>query len=301
MFETFGERLDFGIASSGGQSGHVEQAADFRSATGDVSFAGEVSRLLVVGRQAGQGGDLVSIELSEFGQSGDEHGAGLRSDTGGINFSAFSAGFEGGGFQDFDTAGERVGFGFDDHIHGYIFRSVLGLAGSDFLVVPRTKQEGTWHDNTWQGAIFAGAPSAVVADNFTVFIDIDIFTEVEDGIGVIANGIEISGYLDEFVIDPFAFLDYAGIDPADIIEIELFGFAEDGDFDADIFAFIFAFQDQCVAGFQDEKGIFSLVFEFTIFDHKIGREVGFVLAKRGDALGQADQDKCDKGNRQANF
>ena len=70
----------FWIPSTSGQGGHVQHAADFFSAAGDVGAAVLFTRLSVVGRQADQRGDLVAIELAQFGQMRQEHSAGLRAD-----------------------------------------------------------------------------------------------------------------------------------------------------------------------------------------------------------------------------
>ena len=73
---------DFGIPLTSGQGGHVEQAANLFSAAGDMSSTILFTRLAVVGGQADQGGDLVTIESAQFGQMRQEHGASLRADAG---------------------------------------------------------------------------------------------------------------------------------------------------------------------------------------------------------------------------
>jgi hypothetical protein len=73
---------DFRVIVSSGEGGHVEQAADFFSAAGDMGGAGLFSRLAIKGSDARQGGDLMAIEMAQFGQVRQEHGAGLRTDAG---------------------------------------------------------------------------------------------------------------------------------------------------------------------------------------------------------------------------
>lgn len=74
---------DFWIPSARGQGRHVQHAADFFSAAGDVGAASLFTRLSIIGSQADQCGNLMAVESSQFGQMRQEHGAGLRSDAGG--------------------------------------------------------------------------------------------------------------------------------------------------------------------------------------------------------------------------
>jgi hypothetical protein len=73
---------DFRIKGSGGQGGHVEQAADFFSTAGDMGAAVLFARFSVIGRHPHQSGDLVAIEPAQFRQMRQQHGAGLRADAG---------------------------------------------------------------------------------------------------------------------------------------------------------------------------------------------------------------------------
>ena len=82
FFQALGELADDGIAAAGGEGGHVEHGADLFAAAGDMRAAGLFSRLTVIGGHAHEGGDLVAIELSQFRQMGQEHGAGLGADGG---------------------------------------------------------------------------------------------------------------------------------------------------------------------------------------------------------------------------
>ena len=77
------------IPSASGQGGHVQHAAYFFSAAGDVGAAVQFTRLSVVGSQADQGGDLMAIELAQFGQMRQEHSAGLRADARGAAQDGF--------------------------------------------------------------------------------------------------------------------------------------------------------------------------------------------------------------------
>ena len=57
------------------QAGHVERRPDFDTATLDLALTAIVAAVPVHRGNPGQGGDLVAIDLAEFGQLGDQ-GAG---------------------------------------------------------------------------------------------------------------------------------------------------------------------------------------------------------------------------------
>jgi hypothetical protein len=80
--QAVGEGSDDRVASSRGERGHVEQATDRRASSPDCPLASELAAVSIEGSQADQGGDLLAIELAQFGDFGDERGAGHRSDAG---------------------------------------------------------------------------------------------------------------------------------------------------------------------------------------------------------------------------
>jgi len=76
LSESIGESLDDGIAASGGEGRHVEDTADGFSSAADGAFALVLSAVAIEGSQADEGGDLLAVELSQFGDIGDEGGGG---------------------------------------------------------------------------------------------------------------------------------------------------------------------------------------------------------------------------------
>src|SRR3990172_10975186 len=80
--ESGGEFFDDGIASWSGEGGHVQDGAEFFSTTPDGAFSTDSAAVAGIRCDASEGGDLLSIEFSEFGQFGNECGAGDRSDAG---------------------------------------------------------------------------------------------------------------------------------------------------------------------------------------------------------------------------
>ncbi len=89
--ESFGEFFQGGIEAFGGEGGHVEGVADVGSPTPNGAFAPHSSAIVVEGGQAREGGDFLSVELSEFGEIGHEGG--------------------GRGLAHAGNAGEEFGFG----------------------------------------------------------------------------------------------------------------------------------------------------------------------------------------------
>ena len=83
ILEALGEGFDGGVEALGGQGGHIEQAADVGAAAGDMGPAILFSRFSVIGGQADQGGDLMAIEPTQFGQARQQHSAGLGADAAG--------------------------------------------------------------------------------------------------------------------------------------------------------------------------------------------------------------------------
>jgi hypothetical protein len=81
-FETFGELPDDGIASSGRECGHVQNASDGSSASPNGAPPTEASTVAVERSQADQRGDFLPVEAPQFRefryQGGDGHGANSR-------------------------------------------------------------------------------------------------------------------------------------------------------------------------------------------------------------------------------
>ena len=80
--ETVVEGADFVVGTGGGQGGHVERVAQGGAAAGDHAFALVLAGVAVEGLHAGEGGDFLAVELSEFGQFGQEDGGGGGADAG---------------------------------------------------------------------------------------------------------------------------------------------------------------------------------------------------------------------------
>lgn len=80
MSKAFGEISNLRIAAFGGQRGHVKQAAYLLATAENARATSLVAGLAIKGSQANQGGDLMAIELSQFGHLSHKHGAGLRAD-----------------------------------------------------------------------------------------------------------------------------------------------------------------------------------------------------------------------------
>jgi len=99
------ESLDDRIATFGCQGRHVEDGAYRFSSTADGSFSLVGATIPIEGSQSNQGGDLLPIELSEFGDLCDEGGGGDASESrDGLNelrflspvVIGFDEGFDGG-------------------------------------------------------------------------------------------------------------------------------------------------------------------------------------------------------------
>ena len=80
--EPLGELSDDGVAAGGVEGGHVEGAADASPPAADPSGFGGMSAVLVDGRDADEGGDLLAVDLAEFGELGDERDGRDGSDSG---------------------------------------------------------------------------------------------------------------------------------------------------------------------------------------------------------------------------
>ena len=83
LFETFGELTYRRVYSAGIEGGHVEGSTYVFSASCDVHLAIMFSGGAVPGRYADKCGDLLPIDTAEFGESGDEHCAGVWAYAGG--------------------------------------------------------------------------------------------------------------------------------------------------------------------------------------------------------------------------
>ncbi len=82
FFEGFGKMTDRRVPATSGQSGHIQHTTDLFSAAGNVGATILFARFPVVGSQAYQGGDLMTIELTQFGQMRQQHRTGMRTDAG---------------------------------------------------------------------------------------------------------------------------------------------------------------------------------------------------------------------------
>ena len=67
LSESIGEGFDDGIATSGRERGHVEDAADGFSSAADDAFALVLAAVVVEGSDADEGRDLLSVEGSGRG------------------------------------------------------------------------------------------------------------------------------------------------------------------------------------------------------------------------------------------
>jgi hypothetical protein len=72
LSEAVSESLNDGVAASGGEGRHVKDGADGFSPTADGSFTLVGAAIAIEGGQSDQGGDLLSIELTEFGDLREE-------------------------------------------------------------------------------------------------------------------------------------------------------------------------------------------------------------------------------------
>jgi hypothetical protein len=68
------------IEAASGEGGHEESCAYAFSSTVDVAFAVVGSGGVVVGDHAGQGADLLAVDVAQFGKLGEQNGGGLGSD-----------------------------------------------------------------------------------------------------------------------------------------------------------------------------------------------------------------------------
>jgi hypothetical protein len=74
LSEAISEGFDDGVAAAGGQSSHVEYGADGFTPATDGAFALVFSAVAIERSQSDQGGYLLAIELTEFGDIGQECG-----------------------------------------------------------------------------------------------------------------------------------------------------------------------------------------------------------------------------------
>lgn len=74
------EGFEYGVMASGDEGGHVERRPESGSAAPDASLAAELSTIVIQGSDSHQGGDLLTVELTELGQFGDECGGGHFAD-----------------------------------------------------------------------------------------------------------------------------------------------------------------------------------------------------------------------------
>ena len=67
LLESFGEAFDEGIKLSGIECGHVESLPQGGPSAADVSLSAELAAVAIEGGDADECGDLLSVEISEFG------------------------------------------------------------------------------------------------------------------------------------------------------------------------------------------------------------------------------------------
>ena len=79
VMKPVGESADCGVASLSDEGGHVERFAHGGSSAANASLTAELPAVVVEGRHAGQGGDFLPIELTEFRQLSHECGTGYWS------------------------------------------------------------------------------------------------------------------------------------------------------------------------------------------------------------------------------
>lgn len=81
-FESLGELFDGGVEPHGGEAGHVQGAADVGSSAPDHASSSELPAVTVEGSDSDQGCDLLAVELSQFGEFGQQGGTGSGPDSG---------------------------------------------------------------------------------------------------------------------------------------------------------------------------------------------------------------------------
>ena len=82
IMQSLREAMNNRIATHCGKSGHIKDAAYLLSPSPDPRFANEASGAEVKWCNADQGSDLLTVELSQLGQLGEENCTGLGSDAG---------------------------------------------------------------------------------------------------------------------------------------------------------------------------------------------------------------------------
>ena len=79
LSESIGEGFDDGVEAPGSHGGHVEDATDRLASATDGSFAFPGAAIAIERCESNEGGDLLTIEFSDFGDIGDDRGSGDRS------------------------------------------------------------------------------------------------------------------------------------------------------------------------------------------------------------------------------
>lgn len=135
--EAFGEFSDDRVVRFCREGGHVQSGSHGASSAGDGPLPFELSAVSVERGQSGQGGRLLSIDLSEFGKFGNERGGGDIPDAGhaaqnvGL-FPPLVVRFDEGQdffFKAFDFFVERV----DDQLQTAFDRLGMGYGEAVFL------------------------------------------------------------------------------------------------------------------------------------------------------------------------
>ena len=73
---------DDGVPTDRGKRCHIESIADVGPATGDGALAAHLSGVAIDRRDTDESSDTTAVELTEFGQIGDEGVGGDIADTG---------------------------------------------------------------------------------------------------------------------------------------------------------------------------------------------------------------------------
>lgn len=73
-FESMREFADDLVGTAGGECSHVQHGAEGGTSTDDAPRPLGLSAVAIDGRHADQGGDLFAVELSQFGEFGEESG-----------------------------------------------------------------------------------------------------------------------------------------------------------------------------------------------------------------------------------
>jgi len=94
----------------------------------------------------------------------------------------------------------------------------------DFLIEPRPQQRLAGDQEPEPRPLLSGQPCPLVPHDASILVHVDVFAEVEDAVGPLADGEEVTGHLDEVAALGFPLLHDARLDAGDGLRL-----AEDGD------------------------------------------------------------------------